>query len=158
MDLIVAHLLRNKYEMKKIQFCEISKQIEASFPNEKLSSYADSKTGAGTLYFKYNYKLKNLRDVDEIKKSNKKRREQKEVVEMTSFNETEETSDEFVKLIQMDIDVTTLQNHWRNSSRVRLESFKNLAEGKSFSEIYKVLNRPDGFILVCFFYDEVVIF
>ncbi|KAG5666059.1 hypothetical protein PVAND_017746 [Polypedilum vanderplanki] len=45
------------------------------------------------------------------------------------------------------MDITTLRQHWKLSSKIRLEAFRN-EKDKLFSRLYPALKRPDAFSLI----------
>lgn len=127
-DLICAYFFTAHQTLTIKQLKAIAEDIEFTFPKE-LSSTFYSKNEvkhSGILYDKYNNKLKLLRNNQLMPGSSRERKVQ-EVIDSTSkkveYSSEELSSNEFVKYTAANIEFSMVENHWRRSSRIRIDTF-----------------------------------
>lgn len=154
-DMICSYFFAKQQLISSKEMQLLADDIEYKFPKELSSIYfskSDNKL-SGILYDKYNNKLKALRRCQLMPGISRKRKAE-ETDDLRSnknqaFTQDEVTSNDFVKYTTANIDFNLLQSHWRRSSRVRIDNYRQMNEQK-FSTVYRALLRPDGHELVSF--------
>ncbi|KAG5672985.1 hypothetical protein PVAND_003069 [Polypedilum vanderplanki] len=141
----------NKIALGVTQVSAISKQICSLYSRETIEEYFGYVNGkySGAFYTAHNNMLKKLHSENLIP-SRKRKRESKivdQILPETLFTSDELASNEFVKRSTANIDTKILIDHWRKSSKLRLEAFKNEKSSTVLSQ-YRALQRPDAIILI----------
>lgn len=154
-DLICSFFFAKQQLITAKEFKLLADDIQASYPKELASIYYSKLNNkpTGILYDKYNNKLKALRGSQLMPGSSRKRKteDRQELPPNTQvFSQEEINSNDFVKFTAANIDFSLLESHWRRSSHVRIDAFKQMSELK-FSTMYRALTRADGHELVSFY-------
>ncbi|KAG5677127.1 hypothetical protein PVAND_006909 [Polypedilum vanderplanki] len=148
-SIIVSSILSKRNNILKNEIRNLASMIISEFPNEDISSYINETTGFGNLYYKFNNEKKALKN-NGSSTVLRKRKHKEITLETTeeSFDEQEILSNDFLKSILANIDYNSLIDHWKKSSKIRLQIFKEASQKTDLAKIYRALERPDGYMLV----------
>ncbi|KAL7026094.1 hypothetical protein ACKWTF_013787 [Chironomus riparius] len=151
-DLICSYFFAKQQLITAREFGLLAEDIQATYPKELASIYYSKLNykNTGVLYDKYNNKLRTLRSNKLMPGSSRKRKaENNQTLEPNNqaFTQEEVNSNDFVKFTTANIEFAVLESHWRRSSQVRIDAFKQMSEYK-FSSIYRALLRADGHELI----------
>jgi len=148
---ITSYFITNKVELSLADISFLADEIEKSFPLERASSYFDKSTKRGPLYDKYHNLLRSVRNAYSSSKKIKLMKHDEATRKIQSYSEDEVQSNDFVKTASNNNDMDIFTNHWTRSSKIRIDYLRRNKD-VSVTSIYQVLKRPDGYILVSFYF------
>lgn len=161
--ILIGYFLDSQVTLVKKEIEALSQEIASTFPNEDASAYFNSTTKHGPLYIDHNNRVQMMRKLNILPQSDIKKTKKRGHLEMETSSEenqkyeaseVELLSDEMVKVGAGSMELQTFMQHWKSSSKLRLQKIKALKPGMQITSIlteYQAYKRGDGSALVSLF-------
>lgn len=147
---IASYFIAKKIELSITDIGFLADDIQNAFPLENPTTYFNKISKKGPLYDKYHNSLKLFRSGSSSAPSSKKAKlsnHNQDEKNDKHYNEEEVYSHDFVKSAFNNIDMTIILDHWKRSSKLRVDYLRK-NKNISLTAIYPAIKRPDGYILV----------